>query len=98
MRPSVPRADPRPGRRSSPLDATPTRPRRREWAGAPTFRIGTAMVLIAVVAVCLGAFASGVMEGTLVTIGILAGDDPDASRRGPEGGRGAADVLRREGR
>jgi hypothetical protein len=38
---------------------------------APTFRIGTAMVVIAVVALCLGAFASGVVEGTLVTLALL---------------------------
>jgi hypothetical protein len=38
---------------------------------APTFRIGTAMVLIAVVAFCLGAFAAGIGQGVLVTMGLL---------------------------
>jgi hypothetical protein len=38
---------------------------------APTFRIGTAMVLIAAVAFCLAAFAAGIGQGILVTMGLL---------------------------
>jgi hypothetical protein len=53
------------------LPTNPYEAPRSRVAGAPTFRIGTAMVLIAVVALCLGAFAAGIAQGILVTMGLL---------------------------
>jgi hypothetical protein len=69
--PRVPGKDPYEAPGSPAGSTNPYEAPRSRVAGAPTFRIGTAMVLIAVVALCLGAFASGVMEGTLVTLGLL---------------------------
>jgi hypothetical protein len=53
------------------LSTNPYEAPKSRVAGAPTFRIGTAMALIAVVAFCLAAFAAGIAQGVLVTMGLL---------------------------
>jgi hypothetical protein len=63
--------DPYEGPRWPSASSNPYEAPRSRVGTAPTFRIGTAMVLIAVVALCLGAFSSGVVEGSLVTVGLL---------------------------